>query len=108
MSDTPQRQAIVVLMSAANRDEAVRIAELLVDSRLAACVQILPQIESIYRWKGAVERSGEVLMLAKTTSDRFGELDRRVREIHSYDTPEIIALPANAVSSPYLAWLNED
>ena len=98
---------LVVLMTAADRDEASRIAEMLVNSRLAACVQVLPEIHSVYRWKGELERATETLLLAKTTSDKFDELDRAVREIHSYDTPEIIALPVNAASESYLNWLLE-
>ena len=94
-------------MTAPDRNEASRIAELLVNSRLAACVQILPEVQSVYRWKGEVERNTEILLLAKTTSDKFDELDRAVREIHSYDTPEIIALPVNAASESYLNWLLE-
>src|SRR2546421_11428859 len=90
--------AIVVLMTAPDRDEANRVAEMLVNSRLAACVQVLPEIHSVYRWKGEVERNNEILLLAKTTSDKFDELDRAVREIHSYDTPEIIALPVDRKS----------
>ena len=103
-SDNASR-LLVVLMAAPDRDEASRIAELLVNSRLAACVQILPEVQSVYRWKGEVERNTEILLLAKTTSDKFDELDRAVREIHSYDTPEIIALPVNAASESYLNWL---
>ncbi len=103
-SDNASR-LLVVLMTAPDRDEASRIAELLVNSRLAACVQILPEVQSVYRWKGEVERNTEILLLAKTTSDKFDELDRAVREIHSYDTPEIIALPVNAASESYLNWL---
>ena len=98
---------LVVLMTAPDRDEANRIAEMLVNSRLAACVQVLPEIHSVYRWKGEVERNTETLLLAKTTSDKFDELDRAVREIHSYDTPEIVALPVSAASEPYLKWLLE-
>jgi periplasmic divalent cation tolerance protein len=98
---------LVVLMTAPDRDEANRIAEMLVNSRLAACVQVLPEIHSVYRWKGEVERATETLLLAKTTSDKFDELDRAVREIHSYDTPEIIALPVSAASAPYLKWVLE-
>lgn len=96
---------VVVLMTAANRHEAGRIAEMLVSLRLAACVQVLPEIQSTYRWQGEVMRDSEVLLLAKTTSDRFEDLDRTVREIHSYETPEIVALPVTAVSGPYLKWL---
>lgn len=98
-------EPIIVLMTAANREAAVRIADMLVSARLAGCVQILPEIESIYRWRGAVARESEVLLLAKTTGGRFAELDRRVREIHSYEIPEIVALPITHVSVPYLEWL---
>jgi periplasmic divalent cation tolerance protein len=103
MSDAAE--PIIVLMTAANREEAVRIAEMLVSTRLAGCVQILPEIQSIYRWQGEVARESEVLLLAKTTSGRFAELDRRVRELHSYEIPEIVALPVTQVSAPYLQWL---
>jgi periplasmic divalent cation tolerance protein len=92
-------------MTAANREEAVRVAEMLVSTRLAGCVQILPEIQSIYRWQGEVARDSEVLLLAKTTCGRFDELDRRVRQIHSYEIPEIVALPVTQVSAPYLQWL---
>ena len=92
-------------MTAADRDEAIRIADMLVGARLAACVQILPEILSIYRWQGEVTRSSEVLLLAKTTSDRFDDLDKAVREIHSYETPEIVAIEVTAISGPYLEWL---
>src|SRR5436309_5341491 len=78
MSGHPS-QAIVVLMTASNRDEASRLAEMLVSSRLAACVQILPEMRSVYRWHGKVEHADEALLLAKTTSDKFAELDRAVR-----------------------------
>ena len=98
-------EPIVVLITAANRAEAGQIAELLVDARLAACVQILPEIQSIYRWQGEVARDTEVLVLAKTTRDRFDELDRRVREVHSYDTSEIVAVAVTAGSKSYLDWL---
>ena len=101
-------EAIIVFMTAANGEEAARLADLLVGARLAACVQILPGIESVYRWKGNVEREAEVLLLAKSTSDKFEEIDREVRAIHSYETPEIVALSATAVSLPYLKWLDEN
>ena len=78
---------------------------LLVDKRLAACVQILPEIQSVYRWKDRVERASELLLLAKTTRARFDELDRAVCEIHSYETPEIVAVSIIEVSQPYLKWL---
>jgi periplasmic divalent cation tolerance protein len=97
--------AIVVLMTASNREEATRIAELLIDSRLAACVQILPEIQSVYRWKGEIARDSEALLIAKTTRELFVDLEVKVREVHSYETPEILALDVAAISEPYLKWL---
>jgi periplasmic divalent cation tolerance protein len=98
-------EAIVVLMTAANGEEAARLADLLIGAHLAACVQILPEVESVYRWQGKIERQAEILLLAKTTRAKFEELEREVRALHSYDTPEIIALPVVAGSTPYLEWL---
>ena len=98
-------EPIVVLMTAANREEADQIAEMLVGARLAACVQILTEIESVYRWQGEVKREKEILLLAKTVASRFDELESRVRAMHSYETPEIIAVPVTDSSAPYLGWL---
>lgn len=96
---------IVVLMTAADGAEAGRLAEMLVKSDLVACVQILPQVESVYRWKGKIERQTEVLLIAKTLRSKFEELEMQVRALHSYETPEIVALPITAGSAPYLEWL---
>jgi len=98
-------EAIVVFMTAANGEEAARLADMLVGSHLAACVQILPEIESVYRWQGKIERQQEILLLAKSTSDKFDELEREVRALHSYETPEIMAVSLADVSEPYLTWL---
>ena len=98
-------EPIVVLMTAANGEEAVRLADMLIGAHLAACVQILPEMESVYRWQGQIERQPEILLLAKTTRSKFDDLEREVRALHSYDTPEIIALPIVAGSGPYLDWL---
>ena len=94
-------------MTAANGEEAARLADLLIGAHLAGCVQILPEIESVYRWEGKIERQAETLLLAKTTRSKFDELEREVRALHSYDTPEIIALPIVTGSAPYLEWLSE-
>ena len=99
--------AIVVFMTAATGEEATRLAEMLVGAHLAACVQILPEMESVYRWQGKIERSSEVLLIAKTTLGKFDELEREVRALHSYDTPEIVAVPIVIGSAPYLEWLNK-
>jgi periplasmic divalent cation tolerance protein len=98
-------EAIVVFMTAANGEEAARLADMLVGSHLAACVQILPEIESVYRWQGKIERQQEILLLAKSTCDKFDELEREVRALHSYETPEIVAVSLADVSEPYLKWL---
>jgi periplasmic divalent cation tolerance protein len=100
--------AIVVLITAGSREEAARLADILVVARLAACVQILPEIESVYHWKGNVERAAEILLLAKTTEANFAALEAAVRSLHTYETPEIIALPIVAASAPYLEWLTQN
>ena len=100
-------EAIVVFMTAADGAEAQALAELLIEKRLAACVQILPAIESVYRWQGRIERQPEVLLLAKTTRAKFEELEREVRAVHSYETPEIVAVPIITGSVPYLQWLGD-
>ena len=105
MSSQNVGDAIVVFMTAASGEEAARLADMLVGAQLAACVQILPEMESVYRWEGKIERQAEVLLLAKTTRGKFDELEREVRALHSYDTPEIIAVPVIAGSTPYLEWL---
>ena len=98
-------EPVVVLLTAANGEEAVRLADMLIGAHLAACVQILPEMESVYRWEGKIERQPEILLLAKTVRSKFDELETEVRALHSYDTPEIIAIPILAGSTPYLDWL---
>ncbi|HEU4714501.1 MAG TPA: divalent-cation tolerance protein CutA [Pyrinomonadaceae bacterium] len=98
-------EPVMVLLTAANGEEAVRLADMLIGAHLAACVQILPEMESVYRWQGKIERQPEVLLLAKTMRSKFDELEKQVRALHSYETPEIIAIPIVAGSTPYLDWL---
>ncbi len=99
----------VVLVTCANAAEARRIARAIVDSRLAACVNILPgSVTSVYRWKGKVETANERLLLIKTSRRCLGKLQAKVEQIHSYDLPEFIALPIAAGSSDYLTWLQEN
>ena len=100
-----ESEPIVVLMTAASGEEATRIAEALVHQKLAACVQVLPEMQSIYLWKGEVQREREVLVIAKSTRANFEKLERQVRAIHSYETPEVVALPIVAGSDRYLEWL---
>ncbi|HXH03706.1 MAG TPA: divalent-cation tolerance protein CutA [Candidatus Competibacteraceae bacterium] len=95
----------VVLCTCPDLDSAGRMAETLVAERLAACVNILPGLTSVYRWQGAIQRDVEVLLLIKTRTDAFTALERRVRELHPYEVPELIALPILEGSTPYLDWL---
>lgn len=97
--------AIAVFLTAPNGEEATRLADLLVGAQLAACVQILPEMESVYRWQGKIERQSEILLIVKTTAGKFADLEREVRALHSYETPEIVAVPIVAGSNPYLEWL---
>jgi uncharacterized protein involved in tolerance to divalent cations len=99
--------AVAVFCTCGNEAEAQRIARDLVESRLAACVNILPPIQSVYRWQGELETAQELLLIMKTTAERFPELQRRIIHLHSYETPEIIALPVLAGSDKYLAWIRE-
>lgn len=99
----------LVLVTCANHIQAKLIARSVVEKRLAACVNILRiPIESHYRWKGKVEKARELLLLVKTTAGKLKALEREVKRLHSYDTPEFIALPIIAGSEPYFAWLEEN
>ena len=98
---------LVVFITAPDENEAADIAKALVEAKLAACVNIIKSIRSIYRWEGAIEDAQEVLMVVKTQRRHFGALSAQVRERHSYSVPEIIALPITEGSEDYLKWLNE-
>jgi periplasmic divalent cation tolerance protein len=102
MTDT-----VVVLCTFANEEEALRIGSALVEARLAACVNLLPGIRSVYRWKGEIEYSDEVLLLIKTTQQGFPALCERIKEMHPYETPEIVAVPIVDGLADYLAWIRE-
>ncbi|MBI1816499.1 MAG: divalent-cation tolerance protein CutA [Deltaproteobacteria bacterium] len=98
---------IVVLVTVASAEEGERIAEALVDEQLAACVNVVGPIRSIYMWEGAVQRDEERLLIIKTRAALFDELEARVCALHSYETPEVIALSISAGSQPYLDWLEK-
>ena len=100
--------AISVYVTAANPEEAHRIADVLVGERLAACVNILGPVRSVYRWKGQVERNDEIALIAKTQKSLFDRLAARVRALHSYDTPAIVAWPIVAGDAAYLDWIGEE
>ena len=96
-----------VVTTVETREDADRIARLLVEEGLAACVQVLGPIESTYRWKGRIERAGEMLCLIKTSQRLYPDLERAIRAAHRYETPEIVALAIVRGSSDYLSWLRE-
>jgi periplasmic divalent cation tolerance protein len=97
----------VVLVTAPPR-EARRLARALVDRRVAACVNLVPGVRSVYRWKGRVEEARETLLVIKTAASRVPDLLAAVRELHPYDVPEGIALPVVAGLAPYLRWVREE
>jgi len=98
----------VVLVTVPDREQAQRIAETLIAERLAACVNVVPGVWSIYHWRGKVERAAEELLLVKTRETHVARVAARVREIHPYEVPEIIALPVTAGSQAYLDWLEQE
>jgi periplasmic divalent cation tolerance protein len=99
---------ILVLSTCASTDEAARIARDLVEKRLAACVNLLPGLRSIYHWQGAVEDSGEVLLLIKSRRDLLPDVTRAIASLHSYTVPEVIAVPVVDGASPYLNWMDKE
>jgi periplasmic divalent cation tolerance protein len=99
--------ARIVFVMAANDSEASMIARKLVEERLAACVNVITPARSIYRWRGAVEESSECLLVIKTLSRHYAKLERRVKELHSYDVPEIVAMALTNGSADYLKWIAE-
>ena len=98
----------IVVYVTAPQDEAVDLAKTLVEEKLVACVNIVPGLRSIYWWQGKVEDEPEVLCIMKTRSNLFESLRDRVRELHSYEVEEIIALPILAGNLPYLDWIKEN
>jgi periplasmic divalent cation tolerance protein len=95
----------LALTTAGSQEEARKIGQALVERRLAACVNIVPQVRSIYRWKGKVEESQEWLLLIKTTSAGFARVQEAIKELHSYDLPECICVPVEQGSLEYLDWI---
>jgi periplasmic divalent cation tolerance protein len=101
-------EKIVVLSTCGSEEEAVRIAKRLVEGRVAACVNLIPRIRSIYRWEGKVEDATEWMLLIKTSRERYDALAAVLESAHSYELPEVLALPVVAGSPNYLAWLDSE
>ena len=97
----------IVLSTAGSEEEGARIAKSLVERKLCACVNLAPGVRSFYRWEGAVQDDAEVLLIMKTTQDKLEALSEHLAEIHSYDVPEMLAIPIDQGSAPYLEWLAE-
>jgi len=100
-------RAFVVFITTPSEEEGLRIARTLVEERLAACVNIIPRVTSVYRWEGAVQEDRESFLVVKTSQESFKALSRRVKEMHSYQVPEIIALPIECGQDDYIRWLFE-
>ena len=99
---------VMVLCTCANREEATRLGNALIESRLAACINIVPEVQSIYRWQGAIENTSEALLLIKTGQALFQELSAEIMKLHSYAVPEILALPVAEASQSYLGWMIQE
>lgn len=98
---------VLILTTTGNEAEARKIAHELVERRLAACVNIVPRIQSVYRWEGEVETAEEYLLLIKTTKDRDPEVQAAIRELHSYDLPECVVISVEGGSAQYLKWIED-
>ena len=103
----PTTDAVVVLATAPKEEEAARIARSLVEEKLAACVNIVAGVRSVYSWEGKVQDDAELLMIVKTSTARSEQVVARILELHSYDTPEAIVLPLVGGSAGYLKWVTE-
>jgi len=104
----PSDQFVIVLTTLPVEGDVETLAAQLVDERLAACVNILPAMRSVYRWKNAVERADERQLVIKTSRARVTELEARLRALHPYDVPEFVVLPVDSGSADYLSWLAEN
>jgi periplasmic divalent cation tolerance protein len=100
-------EVLVVLVTCGGTEEAERIASAVVTERLAACVNVVPAVRSCYVWEGKLTWSEEVLLVVKTTRGGYGDLETRIRELHSYDVPEIVALPVERGFEKYLEWVQQ-
>ena len=101
-------EPIIVLVTCGSEEEALKIANALVESRLAACVNLVAPIRSIYRWEERIWDEKEWLLVIKTQKDRFEDLEKKVKSLHSYSVPEIVSLPIVEGSSSYLDWIREN
>ena len=102
-----RRKSVIIMVTCASRKEARRIADSLLKKRLVACANIVTEVESSFWWKGRVEKAKEVLLLMKTLEANFRKVEAQVKSLHSYEVPEVIAIPIAAGSKSYLDWIVE-
>lgn len=102
---TPSRAPVLALTTVATRDDAERLANMLIEERLAACVNVVPGLQSIYQWQGAAESASEFLLLIKTSTHLLADLERTITANHSYEVPEFLVLKIESGSEAYLRWL---
>jgi len=107
MTSTDRIDAVIVLTTIGSAEQAQVIARTLVDERLAACVNLLPDMTSVYRWEGAVQEDRERQLVIKTTREKIDALRERLHELHTYDVPEFLVLSVENGSSAYLHWMSE-
>jgi len=107
VTSTANLDVRIVLTTIGSEADAIAIAKTLVDEKLAACVNVLPEMISIYRWKGSIEQDKEHQIVIKTTADRLASLEARVRQLHSYELPEFLVIDPVAGGAAYLAWVKE-
>ena len=101
-------EVLSIYITVPSREMAEKISRALVEERLAACVNILPAARSIFRWKGKVSAATEIILIAKTRKALYARLEKRVKDLHSYDCPCIVAWPIEAGFAPYLDWIAEE
>jgi len=107
MTTPSEDKPIIVLTTIGTAEAARKLAQQIVETKLAACANIIPQIESWYWWEGKVEQGNELLLLLKTTSDRYAQLERHIKQNHPYDLPEIVILPIEGGNADYLNWIRD-
>ena len=102
---TQPAQQVAIVLTTFGVGQAMAVARVLVDERLAACVNVLPAMTSVYRWEGAVQQEDEEQVVIKTSTDRLAALEARLRELHPYELPEFLVISADAGSEAYLKWV---
>ena len=101
-------EKIVVFSTCGSEQDAIKVARALVEAKVAACVNILPNIRSVYRWKGAIEEESEWMLIIKSSRSLFAQLQVELRKVHSYEVPEVLAIPVVDGSAEYLGWLDRE